>query len=101
MTDESRKRLALYMGEKWHKLSVIHTVRSFTTFRDAGELAQKMVEKGDWTSFLSYAASRFNPDTEAQKGEPANLTAWLMIKPARFCELAGEWRKSLETKEVK
>jgi hypothetical protein len=111
--------LIAYIGEKWHSLNGepveimcscgekwavqdmdidVHENRPFTTDKDAGDLARKLVEKGRWAEFLDwiYEHSQMG-NAMGNENEnyyfDAGFISWLLIDPARFCDMVGEWRE--------
>ena len=104
MTDDGRKLLTKVMGECWHSLKSSHyysfpdrclscgnlitslSRRTFDTFRDAGELAVRLVELGLWEKVEDYLYHRWLAD----KSYPGLYTSWHMTDPARFCQLTAD-----------
>jgi len=89
MTDEDKKLLTEYLGERWRDKTVEDVFewqdnRTFTTSQDMVDLVKKMVERGDWRKFLRFT-------WESWPGFEGEFTAWLITDPARTCELIAEW----------
>lgn len=67
LTDEQRKRLTLYLGEKceheghsWWGVSCPKCDgRTFTTYEDLGKLKDKLVENEEWVPFEEWAEDRY------------------------------------------
>lgn len=115
MTDDRRRMLTEeVLGECWHGYTdgvtsdgqwrmctcgyayIIpekHRNRTFATWKDLGDLKEKIVEMGEWESFLIYAASTFSPDREMK-----NFTNYL-LDPTRFSELVARWWEERKVKE--
>lgn len=112
LTESDRKLLTEYLGECWHIMedngpyatrchkcrvlfgathtsdwSIARFYHTFDTIQDFYDLKVKMVEKGEWESFLLFAAESFNADKEMM-----NFTNWL-INPKR-CQTVAEWLKT-------
>ena len=88
MTDEDKKLLTEYLGERWRDKTVEDVFewqdnRTFTTSQDMVDLVKKMVERGDWRKFLRFT-------WESWPGFEGEFTAWLITDPARTCELIAE-----------
>jgi len=79
---DSVVRLTSYLEEKEYN-------RTFTTIQDFYDLKKKAVEKGEWESFLLFAAESFNADKEMM-----NFTNWL-INPDR-CQTVADWLRGRE-----
>jgi hypothetical protein len=106
MTDEQRKRLTKYLGEKWYECNIPPCTheknccynRTFDTWQDLGAVKEKLVEKGGWRDFINYAYGEFirdNPNCHSMYG----FDDWLFRpidesgKP-HFCRLVAEWLES-------
>lgn len=114
LTDDDKKLLTELLGEVFHGYTddvtpdgqwrmctcgyayIIpekHRNRTFATWKDLGDLKEKIVEMGEWESFLIYAASTFSPDREMK-----NFTNYL-LDPTRFSELVARWWEERKVKE--
>lgn len=120
MNDESRRRLTLYLGEKWEPFMVTEWPyytedgckeysafpvegsepevrfvrekhRTFTTYSDLGALKDKLVENGEWDEFEAWAADAW---AYAETFMSETFTNWL-FRP-ESCELVDEYLKSKE-----
>jgi hypothetical protein len=109
MTDEQRKRLTKYLGEKWYECNIPPCTheknccynRTFDTWQDLGAVKEKLVEKGDWfRRFKSYAASKWLDDEdEMERYEISDVAAFMvwLFRPIdenvnpHFCRLVAEW----------
>jgi|GEM_PF-1931749 len=112
MTDESRKRLTLFIGECWHEFphgaeitldpwyiyclhcgcqkSNTKPNRTFTTNDDAHALVLKLEEKGMWRGFWDYAMYTWG-ENDMTPIAYCLFTYWLISNPARFCEMVNEF----------
>ena len=105
--DESRRnRLIAYLGECWHICSLPYPIdcdkcrykkiygcwRTFTTWTDMGALISRIIEKGEWEKFETFAHWKFRQDAnKLQFKFDASFIQWLISDPAHFAEVAGEW----------
>jgi hypothetical protein len=107
LTDEQRKRLALYLGEKcgheersWYSFPCPKCdTRSFTTYEDLGKLKDKLVENGEWVPFEEWAENIYfcnRYDSEEFCMMYKSFVEWLFRHES--CGLVAEW---LEQKEGK
>jgi len=83
MTDETRKTLIIYIGEKFHKViqkgtcsrcscgerfgaysmeNLKHISRTFTTPDDMAAVRKAIIDKGEWSKFRSYVYNRWLHD---------------------------------------
>lgn len=106
MTDDDRKRIAEYLGECWNPFPTgSNTIcsqsnRTFTTWPDLGAVKEKLVERGKFRQFLTYAETRFDANAQSVRldypmygiDDAVNFMAWLFT-PSRFCSLVAEWLK--------
>jgi len=80
MTEEQRKIATEYLGECWHDKAGSFSAynpnkecqcglrshrRTFTTWKDFGDLKDAIVKKGEWGSFLLYAEDCWCNDDNA------------------------------------
>ena len=120
LTDD-RKMLTEYMGECWHepgrigrftricrkcgKKGVSNRHRTFTIWRDLGDLKEVIVEKGEWKEFLHSAFNSSLDDEpmsmfsdEDMDGESRfydeDFISWL-LHAQRFPWLVKEWLKGI------
>lgn len=129
MTDTERKRLTEYLGECWHEKAGVKDTqygqldkcscgqvwwgficqnRTFTTWTDLGALKEKLVEKGDFYYFISYALLQIRHEVErirrSTRGQmiselynPMEYQYCLYIlEPTRFSLLVAEWLRNRE-----
>lgn len=107
LSDEDRKRLTEYMGEKWIDLEYLHDCvehwkvtkcrdrnRTFDTPDDMVALKNRMDERGEWDKFRDFALIRFalKNATERIGVRVSHFETWL-FDPIRFGELVSGWRK--------
>ena len=123
LTDAERKMLTGYTGECWHKLihsavcrppiclcngqetiyTSLHLNRTFDNYKDSLQLAKKMVEKGDWLEFITYAGPLWRTPKTDKKIEltvdcvreiHAEFYQWLFVDdPQRLPKLAAQYLK--------
>ena len=113
LTEDDKKRLTEFLGEKWHLISTDfdnasdgwlwsecvcgdrwcdnsiskrHRTRTFTTWEDLGALKEKLVGEEKWGDFMELAYDRW--DTR----EDPCLYSWL-LHPTRFAWLVKEFLK--------
>ena len=110
MDDKTIERLMRYLGLAYHRATdditpngewrmcacgfayirpERHVNRTFTTWDDLGALKDKLVEKGEWAAFDSWACI-YQRNELGHWPYDHELTDWL-INPSRFCNLVGEW----------
>ena len=115
MTDDYKKMLTEeVLGKCWHAWGKVHygnndfidvcvtcrqvadeshTNRTFATWKDLGDLKEKIVEMGEWRTFYrwayDYAGSNLLNEGYTYEDDFCN---WLM-NPERFCELVAKWWK--------
>jgi hypothetical protein len=103
LTDDQRKRLTLYLGEKFspglvgypykHE-GIIYSNRTFTTYEDLGKLKDKLVENGEWDAFVFWMQKKFSqPFVIWDEGEFTNQ----LFRP-ESCGLVAEYLKQKEGK---
>lgn len=100
-------RGGLYVGKDG--IADIIEIRTFTTADDMMAVKDRMVvkdrilERKDWNNFIGWSIGKFNKEephwkSRFDEAEPYDaefmieLFRWLMV-PARFCELAADWRR--------
>jgi len=118
MTDDRRRMLTEeVLGECWHGgytdgvtpdgqwrmctcgyayiIPEKHRNRTFATWKDLGDLKEKIVEMGEWDGFWMYAATEFK-EVQHKAGKvvwrKSEMSNWLM-NPIRFPELVVGWIK--------
>jgi len=118
MTDDYKKMLTEeVLGKCWHAWGKVHygnndfidvcvtcrqvadeshTNRTFATWKDLGDLKEKIVEMGEWDEFIDFTLEEhgslgpvFSNEAKFYK---ADYIDWLM-NPERFCELVAKWWK--------
>ena len=113
LNEEDRKWLTEYLGECWHELKETEYGdfecnkcgfeirkrvfnRVFTTPGDFFALKDKLVKKGEWDKFESYAHREWWRTIKTIVLEPEkSFPNWLINAP-RFCWLVNEWLKEKE-----
>ena len=99
MTDDDKKRLTEWLGERYSKglvgypykhEGIICSNRTFTTPDDMMEVFHKLVEIDKWANF------KWHENTVRQWDlDETNLvySDWLFYNPTRFCQLAADFLK--------
>lgn len=66
--------------------------RTFDTFQDAGDLMNKLIEKGWWHEFYEFAKEDYMSDGPFWESIYfyEDVTGWLMSDPKRFCWLVSQ-----------
>ena len=82
MTDEQRKLLTEFLGERWHDFE-LHTL-------DVEALKDKLVEAEMWDDFCEWTAFEENYGAESLADEFPSWSAWLFTMP-RFAGLVAEF----------
>lgn len=113
MTNEKRMVLIEYLGECWHEIEPRqnfrfaesfkfcdtcethfppeeagnHINRDFTPCQDAHDLAKKISEKGEWSTFRLFYTKVY-----LGRNRDEYLSEWLLtLHTEEFCELVCKW----------
>jgi len=102
MNDDRRKLLTKYLGECWHEWESYflwdtcklcgrpkedYPNRTFDNWDDLGALKERMVEKGEWDSFVQWTDNKVDSSSLVYYIE--DFANWL-LDPER-CEDVAEW----------
>jgi hypothetical protein len=121
LSNESRKRLTMYLGECYHEEDVAKTMElirdprhrsiwficnncehtclrsgsghSFTTYNDLGALKDRLCEKGEWDDFVNYSFRKWADNVQTMT-RPGEYEEWL-FRP-ESCRLVDEYLLSKE-----
>jgi hypothetical protein len=117
LSEDQKRLLTEFLGECWHEFSKdvegfdgpcvkcrtwrsSSIVRTFLTYQDLGDVKEKLVEKGLWSSFLIYAICKFQDERGLGAGgytkDIPGLFIWFLCPldeqgNPHFCRLVAEF----------
>ena len=111
LTEEQKKGLTEWLGEKWHEtieskwtelygtldkcncgmVECQEINRTFTTWQDLGDLFTKLNERGEWLDFCNFAWLIFVKDTTIDPERPHGTWERWLLHPQRFGWLVSQF----------